>query len=150
MRKILLLFIISIMLFLTACDYPDPYYLPQNNGTEEVVTSPLYLEVVFGNGEALRTEVEYVAFPDYNLGKSDYCQGFTYILCSPDNIPYYDVSRHLNKFLHISYAKLLTGEKYSFTESYDVSFNEETSTVTIHVWRDEPYNTERDAFNGNK
>jgi len=41
------------------------------------------------------------------------------------------------------YEKLLTGEKYSFSESYDVSFDVETTTVTIYVWRDAPYETER-------
>lgn len=145
MRKMLLLFLISITLFLTACGL-ESSSSSQSNAIEEEAVSPLYLEVVFGNGEALRTEIEYIAFPHDNLGKSDYCQGFTYILCSPDNIPYYGVSRHLNNFLHVSYAKLLTGEKYSFAEAYDVSFDAESTTVTVYVWRDRPYAKEYELF----
>lgn len=141
---------------------------PVQSGTAETAnTDPIYLEITFGNSEVLRTEVAYFMVPtsspdEYNgaYGGWDFCDGYTTtyyngknfsgIIANSDSVlsvgePSLEEKLKINK-LSTAGAILPNGMVYNFNEAYTVSVNNETRTVYISVWRDEPYPLERQYF----
>lgn len=113
---------------------------------------PIYLELVFGNGERYTTEVLYFLIPDTS-GSGEYCNGFG---LEDYNYRHFYLSYSIQNALSekgvilSSSAVLLDKTLYSFHEAKNYSVNMDTRTVTIELWRDEPYLSEREYFSKNE
>lgn len=120
---------------------------------EEDVTIPMYLELVFGNGERLTAEVDYFLIPysSGSLGRFDFFEE-----ANRDANPFVvmletELLIELSKkgTITLSSAVFMDGTEYSFHEAKNHYVNKETKTITVELWRDEPSASELDFFSQN-
>lgn len=146
MRKYVII-LFGFLLFFTGCGFNEAP--EETNISEEQLETPVYLELHFGNGEILRKEISYLYAPD-TYGGGDYCKGFVYKKLSSFEDSFFPTLLNCFKY-NISTINLCTAvfpdeQKYFFHEVKGTDVNVEKSTLIAYLWRDEPYETERNYF----
>lgn len=104
-------------------------------------TKPAVLEVHFGNGEIYKCDIAYIYFPDDSLAI-----GSNVFDTSSLHGKYFDPSKMSIEEIQNSGAKLSNGCAYSFSEAFALGFDKKTKTVSIYLWREEPYRLEKEVF----
>lgn len=135
--KALLLILTMLIVTTIGCGYV-------NAETVETKNSKAFLELHFSNGEIYRTKIKYIYYP--NCYSNDYGGKNNYINESFTDEYYYDPSKLVPSELQNSGAVLDNGWAYSFSDVITLTFDEETKTVAIYLWRDTPYELEKQVF----
>lgn len=104
-------------------------------------TKPAVLEVHFGNGEIYKCDIAYMYFPD-NIPST----GGDVFEISSLHSEYFDPSKMPIAEIQNSGVKLSNGCAYSFSETFALGFDKETKTVSMYLWREEPYRLEKEVF----
>lgn len=121
---------------------------------------PYSLELIFGNGEVLQKEMTLLAVPGYrNIGgyhPQTYVE-YKYIALQDyetDKTEYLDSlfglepeSNPKATSLAVSSAIFEDGTIYTFGDAYKAEVDRESRTLKVWLWRDEPYEQERQYFN---
>lgn len=131
---------ITILLVITCCGTISGYKqtLETRAATD---TDKLYLELHFGKDDcytAGKQEISYVYYPT----------GSTYIGSRPNQTT--TKGSDLKKLSPYEWtnacAELPDGKIYSFSEAYDIQFNEQENTIQLFLWRNDPSALEMEEF----
>jgi len=138
----------------------------ENNSSDSITASvsdkeseePYSLELIFGNGEILRKEMSLLAVPGYKYAGSrigKYVEYKYYALqkCETNNADFLDRLFGLEPestpkaiSLAVSFAIFEDGTIYAFGEAYKADVDRENRALKVWLWRDEPYERERQYF----
>lgn len=113
----------------------------KNNSTDSENT-PAYLQLYFGNGEVYSTEIVGVAYV------ADTLSGYA-VKRIGDNWPQSDIAdifSNKSYKVHGMTALFKTEEEYGFSDVKTASYDANTNTITLELWRDEPYTKEAEVF----
>lgn len=146
MKRISLLLLSVLLLFCAGCgEVPVP--APSVKTNEPVEEPPVFLELHFGNGEVLRKEIDHLLVPQssggvdssFSISPNSYFGEVTWAQ-TPMWIFF------TNKRASYTTAVFPDGNKYSMSEIKSTEVDIESRTLIAHLWRDEPYQTEREYF----
>lgn len=121
--------------------------ISSNNIEKDESVEKAYLELHFYHGKILRQEILYIWFPDpYSQYQGN--RTFTQIT-NFSNWNYFNFNE-LDTFYPELWPNinvtLIDGKNYSFSEAYKMQFNEDLNTISLYLWRDEPYESEIEIF----
>lgn len=125
---VLLVFIVIISMYIH-----DSSSAGMKNGQESGTDDKYRIVLSFGNGEKYSAQADCL-YHSYNFAQHN----FGYWDCSPLQIG--------DRELNCSGAVLSGGSIYSFSDACGMDYDSETRTVTISLWRDSPYEREKEYF----
>lgn len=140
----LVVFVITLLILAFAIRMLPADKSIQENTELEQEDDIAYLELHFGNGEIYRQEIVSLCLAEYydgRHGRNYATYGDDYSFIGLSEMSYDNVFRLQNGF-----AKLPEGHIYSFSEAYKIIYDEETVTISLFLWRDEPYQLEKEVF----
>ena len=116
--------------------------VPNSNDTATQEYPAAYLELHFGNSEIYSSEITEVAYV------ADSYSGYTYYAAKskwwPDNIS--EVVADRSYKVHHMIVRLPDNSEYGFSNVMSSSFDQDTNTIALYLWRDEPYILEKEKF----
>lgn len=140
MRKLISLFLCVLTLCIGGCaTLPERNANTDSAETEE--KAPIYLELHFGNGEVLKKEIQALITPSFS-GDFSFATKF-------DRESFIDSSMHdyfTSRRVSYTTAVFPDGQFYSMSDVMRTEADAETRTLIAYLWRDEPYQTEREYF----
>ena len=142
--KILLL---CMLLFLCAGCGETSLPQPSTDTSVEEEDAPIYLELHFGKGEVLKKEIEHLLVPrssggidsTFSISPGSYWGEETWCF-TPIWRPF------TSNLASYTTAVFPDGTKYAMTEIKSTEADLESRTLIAYLWRDEPYQTEREYF----
>ena len=112
--------------------------------TEKTSAEPVYLELHYGDGTVLCKEIYFISTP-YERTSS---QG-TLVFHHYWSENFEKIDGMLDTKQNLSYQSTVTfhdGRVLSFTDAYSLEMDMEGRTIIANLWRDTPYETEKEYF----
>lgn len=112
--------------------------------TGETSAEPVYLELHYGDGTVLRKEIYFISIPFERTSSQGTLVFHHYWSENFDKI-----DGKLDTKQNLSYQSTVTfhdGRVLSFTDAYSLEVDMEGRTIIANLWRDTPYETEREYF----
>ena len=118
----------------------------------EGTDAPVFLELHFGGGTILRKEIYFISVLDDYVtfsGSRDSHSSHNLVFNHYWKENFEEIAGELDTRQNLSYQSTVTfhdGRIYSFTEAYSLEVDMQRRVIIANLWRDEPYETERQFF----
>lgn len=141
MKKILII-ILCVSFILTGCasESIDELNVTESGTSINSETEEFIIKLLFGNGEIYRGTASCIYYPKSDVSLSKY----TYSITTPNHFNSLWITEDM--YWQNSGVELSNGYFYSFSECYRTVYDEETKTIFLYLWRDEPYILEKTFF----